>query len=260
MSTPRFIAYVAAGVVPIVVFLVLPMGTWAEITSLPMHPLIVHGVIVALPVTAIWLLVSVWRPAVFDRTFPVLWGLSVMAALGVIAAKSSGESLAAAVGLPDAHADAGTRLVPVSIGLAVIVLLTAFVRLVRPVRLAQPVARVVTGVVAIAVLPLTYAAGHSGAESVWEEDYAAAKLPISTGNLTISFDEVRRHASRDDCWAVVDGIVYDMTSFVARHPAGSSDIEEMCGTDATDDFTGEHGGQGEPESWLATLRIGVLTD
>jgi cytochrome b involved in lipid metabolism len=73
-------------------------------------------------------------------------------------------------------------------------------------------------------------------------------------------DEVARHDTADDCWAVVEGNVYDLTTFIARHPAGSGDIEEMCGTDATDDFVGEHGGQGEPEKWLETLKIGVIAE
>jgi cytochrome b involved in lipid metabolism len=73
-------------------------------------------------------------------------------------------------------------------------------------------------------------------------------------------DEVRRHDTPDDCWTVVDGNVYDVTTFVARHPAGAGAIEDMCGKDASDDFLGEHGGQGEPEKWLETLKIGVVRD
>ncbi|MFN6119227.1 MAG: cytochrome b5 domain-containing protein [Actinomycetes bacterium] len=256
----RFLALAAAGIVPIVVFLLLPMGTWAEITDLPMHPLIVHGVVVVLPVTAILALVAMWRPAVFTRTFTVLWALSVVSVLGVIAAISSGESLSAAVGLPDSHAAAGTRLLIVAIALAATVLTLGFAQLVRPVRAVALGARALTAIGALAALPLTYAAGHTGAEAAWQEDYAAAKEPISRDDLSLSIEEVRRHATPDDCWAVVNGVVYDLTTFVARHPAGSSDIEGMCGTDATDDFVGEHGGQGEPERWLATLRIGVLSD
>jgi hypothetical protein len=33
----------------------------------------------------------------------------------------------------------------------------------------------------------------------------------------------------------------------------------MCGKDATEDFQGEHQGQGEPEKWLETLKIGKLS-
>lgn len=261
MSHARFLVHAVAGIVPIGVFLLLPMGTWADMSELPLHPLIVHGVIVALPVAAIWLLVSVWRPRILTRTFSVLWALSVLGALGVIAAKSSGDSLAAAVGLPSAHADAGNRLIPVTIALAAVVLVLGYLTRVRPSpRLARG-ARGLGAVAAVAVLPLTYAAGHSGAESVWEEEYAEAQQPISRELITLSMDEVMRHDSPTDCWSVVDGVVYDMTTFIARHPAGGSDIVEyMCGKDATEDFQGEHGGQGEPEKWLATLQIGVLAD
>jgi hypothetical protein len=260
MSLARFLALAAVGIVPIVGFLLLPMGTWADIAELPMHPLIVHGVIVALPLTAVWILVSVWKPEVFRRTYGLGWGLSVLAALGVIAAKSSGDSLAAAVGLPSAHADAGNRLVPVSIVMAGTVLAMILFTLVRPVRLLSPGSRVLGSVAAVAVLPLTYLAGHSGAESVWEEQYAEAQQPISRDRVTLSMDEVRRHDTPDDCWTVVDGNVYDVTTFVARHPAGAGAIEDMCGKDASDDFLGEHGGQGEPEKWLETLKIGVVRD
>lgn len=248
----------AAGVLPIGVFLALPMGTWADIASLPAHPLIVHGVIVALPVAALWLLLAVWKPRLLRRSHAALWAVSVLGALGVIAAKSSGDSLAAAVGLPDAHADAGNRLVPVSIAMAASVMLVTVFTVLRPTRIAGPLTRGLAGALALAVLPLTYIAGHSGAESVWKEEYALAQQPISRDSVTLSMDEVKRHSTAADCWTVVDGSVYDMTTFIQRHPAGAGDIIDMCGEDATEDFLGEHQGQGEPEKWLATLKIGVL--
>jgi hypothetical protein len=260
MSVKRFFAFAATGIAPIVIFLLLPMGTWADLADLPMHPLIVHGVIVALPLAAVWILAAAWKPAVLRRTYALGWALSVAAALGVIAAKSSGDSLAAAVGLPDAHADAGNRLVPVSITMAGTVLAMVFFSMVRPVRLLVPGARALGSIAAVVALPLTYLAGHSGAASVWEEQYAEARQPISPDRLTLSMEEVRRHDTPGDCWTVVRGNVYDVTTFVARHPAGSGAIEEMCGKDAGDDFLGEHDGQGEPERWLATLKIGVLRD
>lgn len=260
MSMRRFLILAVSGAIPIAVFMFLPMGTWADIAELPLHPLIVHGVIVALPLAALWILVSVWKPEVLRRTHIFGWVLSVVAALGVIAAKSSGDSLAAAVGLPNAHADAGNRLIPVSIVMAGTVLVMIFFGLVRPVRYLGPGSRVLGAIAAIAVLPLTYVAGHSGAESVWEEQYAVAQEPISRDRVTLSMDEVRRHNTPEDCWTVVDGNVYDVTTFVARHPAGAGSIEEMCGADASEDFLGEHEGQGEPEKWLETLKIGVIRE
>ena len=44
MNLKKFLTIAAAGALPIVVFKLLPYGTWADISALPMHPLIVHGV------------------------------------------------------------------------------------------------------------------------------------------------------------------------------------------------------------------------
>ena len=119
-------------------------------------------------------------------------------------------------------------------------------------------AQVLVTMVGVAALPLTYLAGHTGAQATWEDTYAEAKAPISTESDVFTMSDVERHNTRADCWTVVDGTVYDVTSFVDRHPAGTEDIIEMCGTDASEDFLGQHSGQGEPERWLATLKVGTL--
>lgn len=261
MNHKKFVAIAAAGAVPIGGFMLLPYGTWADIADLPMHPLIVHGIIVLLPVAAIWMLVSVWKTNVFRRTWKVLYPLTVLVALGVITAKSSGDSLAAAVGLPNEHADAGNRLIPISIAMSTAVLGLIYFTLVRPIKAFSMGTRVIASVATMLALPLTYVAGHTGAEAVWEEEYAEAQLAISTESLEFSMDEVAKRGNVDACWSVVDGVVYDLTTFIERHPAGASSITKyMCGKDATDEFSGEHAGQGEPEKWLETLRIGVLVD
>ena len=254
----KLVVLTLAGGVPIGVFMLLPYGTFADISALPAHPLIVHGVIVAVPVVALWIMLAMWKSRVFTASFIPMYVLSVLATLGVVAAKSSGASLTAAVGLPDAHADSGNRLIPVMIALTASLLVVYFLRVVRPIASLNRVATVLVGVIAVVTLPLTYIAGHTGAESVWEEDYAKAQQPISRDDLVLSMSEVASRNSVDACWTVVEGVVYDMTTFIARHPAGPGDIEDMCGKDATDDFTGEHSGQGEPEKWLETLRIGVI--
>ncbi|MCG8423524.1 MAG: fatty acid desaturase [Proteobacteria bacterium] len=38
---------------------------------------------------------------------------------------------------------------------------------------------------------------------------------------TISWSEVERHNSNDDCWIVVNGFVYDITAWLKSHPGGS---------------------------------------
>ena len=67
LSVRSVLVRAALGIVAIIGFLLLPMGTWADITALPMHPLIVHGVIVLMPVLAVAVLAAMWRPTLLRR-------------------------------------------------------------------------------------------------------------------------------------------------------------------------------------------------
>lgn len=75
---------------------------------------------------------------------------------------------------------------------------------------------------------------------------------------TYSMTEVRQHASSTSCWSVVAGGVYDLTSWISRHPGGSGAIKSMCGVDATAEFADQHGGQRQAEQVLAGYKIGFL--
>jgi cytochrome b involved in lipid metabolism len=55
-----------------------------------------------------------------------------------------------------------------------------------------------------------------------------------------SMEEVSKHNTRDDCWVVLDGRVYDVTKFISRHPGGVGPITNMAGKDATDVFDNYH--------------------
>ncbi len=48
---------------------------------------------------------------------------------------------------------------------------------------------------------------------------------------TYSMVDVVKHATKDDCWMVMDSVVYDMTSY-KTHPGGDG-IWNGCGKDAT---------------------------
>lgn len=45
--------------------------------------------------------------------------------------------------------------------------------------------------------------------------------PVFRGNLTK--EEVSRHNSASDAWIIVDGKVYDVTTYVDLHPGGKED-------------------------------------
>lgn len=53
---------------------------------------------------------------------------------------------------------------------------------------------------------------------------------------TVDMAEVARHASDDDAWLVIDGIVYDVTRFLFEHPGGRKVLAPHLGRDATDTF------------------------
>lgn len=74
----------------------------------------------------------------------------------------------------------------------------------------------------------------------------------------LTLEEVEENDSPDSCWAAIDGTVYDLTDWVEEHPGGSARIEQICGTDATDAFQGQHSGDEGPQSQLAEFEIGEL--
>lgn len=75
-----------------------------------------------------------------------------------------------------------------------------------------------------------------------------------------TFSDVQSHGDATSCWTVVNGGVYDVTSFITKHPGGAKRILDMCGRDATADFEDEHGGERKPEAMLSDLFIGTLVE
>ncbi len=72
---------------------------------------------------------------------------------------------------------------------------------------------------------------------------------------TYTAAEVGTHATKGSCWLILDNDVYDVTSFISRHPGGDK-ILRGCGKDATQMFS-QH-----PESAKAMkeqFKIGDLT-
>lgn len=79
----------------------------------------------------------------------------------------------------------------------------------------------------------------------------------TTGSV-YTLAEVSNHQTGASCWSVVNGSVYDLTSWIASHPGGEGAILGMCGTDASNAFNQQHSGQSRPERFLESFKIGVL--
>ena len=52
--------------------------------------------------------------------------------------------------------------------------------------------------------------------------------------------DVRKHGTRDDAWVIVDGNVYDVTSWIPKHPGGDRILLAFAGRDCTDEFAAFH--------------------
>lgn len=82
--------------------------------------------------------------------------------------------------------------------------------------------------------------------------------PTSSGPVYYTWAQVASHNSSASCWTVVNGGVYDLTSWISNHPGGEKAIRSMCGSDGSEDFNEQHGGSGGPEKVLAGFKIGIL--
>lgn len=61
-------------------------------------------------------------------------------------------------------------------------------------------------------------------------------LAVSGKSLVLNMVEIKKHNKSVDCWMLINGNVYDITSFFGSHPGGNATMEATCGTDATDAY------------------------
>jgi cytochrome b involved in lipid metabolism len=73
-----------------------------------------------------------------------------------------------------------------------------------------------------------------------------------------TMEEISKHNSRESCWTVIRGKVYDLTIWIDKHPGGAGNILRICGKDGTDLFVKQHGGKKKPEKILGGFEIGAL--
>lgn len=84
----------------------------------------------------------------------------------------------------------------------------------------------------------------------------ASTTPAATG---ITAAIVATHASQTDCWTIVSGKVYDVTSVISSHPGGPGKIIAVCGTDGTSEFAEMNKfAQGNAMKQMASLLKGDL--
>ncbi|WP_405219859.1 cytochrome b5-like heme/steroid binding domain-containing protein [Agrococcus sp. Ld7] len=244
--------------------------------GLPLHPLAVHVPVVLLPLGAIGvvltLLVPSWRTSLAWPTVAVLG----VAAVGALVAKLSGEALAERVGSPGQHEQLGNWVL-----IMAAILFAATLawwlwqgkadRRNRPTGVIGLIVGTVLASIAVGAIIVSVLAGHTGAAQVWQDRVAppvetpTAITPGATaepgaGATEIDIAEVAQHADSASCWVAIEGTVYDVTAWIPRHPGGPDRILAICGTDASDGFSAQHGGQSLPTEQLSSFAIGALAE
>lgn len=93
---------------------------------------------------------------------------------------------------------------------------------------------------------------------------SGAKPPQNANTTqTITMSDVAKHADASSCWMVIEGKVYDVTSFIPSHPGGDA-ILQGCGKDATAMFNSRpqdgSSHSSRARNMLSGLQIGVVAN
>ena len=90
-----------------------------------------------------------------------------------------------------------------------------------------------------------------------------APSDAAAADRMVTPDELAGHASADDCWMAIDGVVYDFTHYVPLHPTPPVVMTPWCGKEASEAYHTK--GYGRPHSpaadaMLPGFRVGTLAD
>jgi len=80
-------------------------------------------------------------------------------------------------------------------------------------------------------------------------------------SISLTPEEIGKHATSTDCWIIIDTQVYDVTTYLSRHPGGAFRIIPYCGKDATEAYATKDGrGSHSPraDQQLGSLSLGSL--
>lgn len=70
-------------------------------------------------------------------------------------------------------------------------------------------------------------------------------LPIEERN---PFSEVAKHSQQSDCWMIIEGHIYNISSYFGSHPGGDAVLEKYCGQDASVAFNTKEKNPSSPHS------------
>lgn len=86
--------------------------------------------------------------------------------------------------------------------------------------------------------------------------------PASTSEMVktdYTLADVAKNNTPALCWTIIDGTVYNITSYIPNHPGGPAEISQICGRDGSELFAkpAQHASSGAKDI-LAQFEIGKL--
>ncbi|KAK6852708.1 hypothetical protein PG990_010358 [Apiospora arundinis] len=99
-----------------------------------------------------------------------------------------------------------------------------------------------------------------GEETTAVEQEPAIEICLVNKDIkrTITIEELRQHSGETEPWFVINGEVYDGTSYLEGHPGGATSIFGAAGQDASEEFLAIH--SENAKAMLPQYHIGTLDD
>ncbi|KAJ6483988.1 cytochrome b5-like heme/steroid binding domain-containing protein [Mycena sanguinolenta] len=82
---------------------------------------------------------------------------------------------------------------------------------------------------------------------------------MSPSKKTVSLADLRTHNTKENCWVLINGKVYDCTKFLDEHPGGDEIILAESGKDATESFQ-DAGHSNDATEMLPEMLVGDFVD
>ncbi|MEP9364202.1 DUF2231 domain-containing protein [Nocardioides sp. CN2-186] len=153
------------------------------INGIPLHPLVVHGVVVLLPLAILGTLLIAIRPQWRVPYGVLVVGAALVATILCPIATSSGEELEKRVGDPGEHAELGDQLVWFALALLITSAALVYLQWRRERQDTEPAGATLTVVAVLAVVAAVacgvqvYRVGDSGARAAWGDATGSLVAP-----------------------------------------------------------------------------------
>lgn len=109
-------------------------------------------------------------------------------------------------------------------------------------------------VVGVAIVSLIFPNSKSN-QSAINNPVSGVNSGTTGTNLILSIAELAKHNSASNCWLLINGKIYDVTSFLYQHPGNAGTILPTCGTDATVAYDTKGRPNGRPHSANANAML-----